>query len=149
MDTLKFHKDRLDRWYGPFDTVPPNTIITHKEHLWTDITNHIANAMVPVGASGTSCTLMQNIKLAAGKNFANFDLAFLRELPGYKSFFHHRTLDLGNLALSADDTEIPRFETCLQRCGVPFTDSEFHTALADAELCGKAICNFFNRRMGL
>jgi oligoribonuclease (3'-5' exoribonuclease) len=70
--------------------------------------------------------------VAAGKNFAKFDLQFLTRLPAFNREvkFHHRILDPGMLYLEAFDETPPGTEACLERASIPHSSS--HEALADA-----------------
>lgn len=71
--------------------------------------------------------------LAAGKNFASFDRAFLYKLDGFKEAvqFHHRCIDPAMLYWNPDtDDKPPSTEECCRRAGLP-TDVA-HTAIADA-----------------
>lgn len=75
-----------------------------------------------------------------GKNFAAFDLGFIRRLPGYTpGIIRSRSLDLGNLMIYPDDTGVPDTKECYKRLGV--ADEVAHTALEDAILVGKCIAN--------
>jgi oligoribonuclease (3'-5' exoribonuclease) len=69
----------------------------------------------------------------AGKNFAGFDRAFLRELPGGdKIKLRHRAIDVGELwwEPTTDGFDIPDSQECLRRAGIdrPVT----HRAMPDA-----------------
>lgn len=65
----------------------------------------------------------------SGKNFASFDLPFLRK-QGFDKLFKHRTLDPAPLYLRADDKQMPDTKKCLERAGLPPVVA--HTALEDA-----------------
>jgi len=68
---------------------------------------------------------------AAGKNFASFDLRFLRRMEGFSAaIFHHRYLDPASIFAEPDDEKLPSTEECLRRCGLPATVA--HTATEDA-----------------
>ena len=71
--------------------------------------------------------------VAAGKNFAGFDLRFLKRLPNFNEevAFHHRCLDPGMLYLLSIDEVPPSTEECLRRAGL--SAEVAHTALADAQ----------------
>jgi len=73
----------------------------------------------------------------AGKNFATFDLRFLRPL-GFDCF-HRRTLDPALLYWRPEDTILPDSKTCLDRAGLG--SKVAHTALEDAE----AVCHMIRR----
>jgi len=73
----------------------------------------------------------------AGKNFATFDLQFLRPL-GF-NMFHHRTLDPALLYWNIHDTILPDSKTCMDRAGLDARVA--HTALEDAE----AVCHMIRR----
>lgn len=67
--------------------------------------------------------------IAAGKNFAKFDLQFLQRLPGMP-VFHHRSLDPMMLYLSRHDDAPPSMDECKKRAGL--ISNVKHQALADA-----------------
>lgn len=69
---------------------------------------------------------------ASGKNFAGFDMPFLRKLPYFNEHvkLHHRSLDPGPLYLQSGDTEVPGTEECMRRAGI--TGQVAHTAVEDA-----------------
>jgi oligoribonuclease len=69
---------------------------------------------------------------AAGKNFASFDMQFLKKLPKFNWYvkFKHRVLDPVVLYWQFDDEALPGSSTCYQRAGL---DSKVaHTAIEDA-----------------
>lgn len=67
----------------------------------------------------------------AGKNFASFDLQFLKRFaPNAAKLFHHRVIDPAMFFIEPGDTEPPNTETCLQRAG--FDSRIKHEALDDA-----------------
>lgn len=70
--------------------------------------------------------------VAAGKNFAKFDLQFINRLPWYgaRIKFHHRIVDPTGYYILPTDVEPPNTQTCLKRAGLP----EFvaHKAVDDA-----------------
>lgn len=68
--------------------------------------------------------------VAAGKNFASFDLKFLSRLPNKFVSFHHRVLDPMMRFLSVKDVVPPSSQECLSRAGL--SDVVAHTALEDA-----------------
>lgn len=68
----------------------------------------------------------------AGKNFANFDLQFLKKIGfGSETQYHHRILDLGSLFFEVGKDIIPPdSKECMRRANV---DGEVaHTAVEDA-----------------
>jgi DNA polymerase III epsilon subunit-like protein len=75
----------------------------------------------------------------AGKNFANFDARFLRQLDGWKQFikWHHRILDPGSMYVRPGDTQLPGTGECCGRAGI-YTADEIdgskHEALFDARV---------------
>lgn len=83
--------------------------------------------------------------LAAGKNFAGFDLPFLLKLSDYDCpfrdsvKFHHRCFDPGSMLFNPklDLDGPPDTKTCMERCGIP--GDVKHTALEDAEAVIKMI----------
>ncbi len=78
--------------------------------------------------------------LAAGKNFAAFDLQFLKRLnSGFLETkfidhvrFKHRFIDPGMLWMMPGDTEPPNTKTCMERAGLP--GDVAHTAVEDARV---------------
>lgn len=70
--------------------------------------------------------------LAAGKNFASFDLQFLRRLPQpFLLKFHHRSIDPCMLYWNpATDQEPPSTKVCMERAGI--AGEVAHTAVEDA-----------------
>ncbi|MDB5263679.1 MAG: hypothetical protein JWQ14_2962 [Adhaeribacter sp.] len=72
--------------------------------------------------------------IAAGKNFAAFDLAFLNNLPGWRDHIRisQQILDPAMYYINfQDDQKLPSLEECKRRAG--FEDaSVMHDALADA-----------------
>ena len=78
--------------------------------------------------------------LAAGKNFASFDLQFLNQLPGFRKFirFKHRFLDPAMLWWDPDlDDGPPDTKTCMERAGL--AGEVAHTAIEDALVVVKLI----------
>jgi oligoribonuclease (3'-5' exoribonuclease) len=67
----------------------------------------------------------------AGKNFAGFDLRFLKRI-GFGQHFkiHHRSIDPGSMFITPEDKEPPGLETCLQRAGIEKKVN--HSAIDDA-----------------
>lgn len=71
--------------------------------------------------------------MAAGKNFANFDMKFLCNLPTFYKhiYFHHRIHDPAQLYFNRQkDDDLPSLDTCLKRAGIDKKVS--HNALEDA-----------------
>jgi oligoribonuclease len=71
--------------------------------------------------------------LAAGKNFASFDLQFLNRLPGFREQIHfkHRFLDPAMKFFRPEiDDGPPDTKTCMERAGIP--GDVQHTAIEDA-----------------
>lgn len=68
----------------------------------------------------------------AGKNFANFDLRFLRRLPGWQNIKHeYRFIDVGSMYLQhTDKWTVPSLSDCLERANIE--KSVTHRALDDA-----------------
>lgn len=68
----------------------------------------------------------------AGKNFASFDLPFLKRLGFGKSFkIHHRSLDPGSMYFDINKDEVPPDLTmCLHRAGI--VKEVTHDAVEDA-----------------
>ncbi len=69
---------------------------------------------------------------AAGANFANFDLRFLRKL-GWEPKCHHRIIDVGNLYWdpTIDGDNLPSMQECLRRARIP--GNVKHNAVDDAK----------------
>jgi len=70
----------------------------------------------------------------AGKNFAVFDLAFLKKLKDWESIpYRHRILDPGHLYWNylEDGFILPSLDKCLERADINRTVQ--HTAISDAE----------------
>jgi oligoribonuclease len=68
--------------------------------------------------------------LAAGKNFAAFDLQFLLKYGFTKDTFKHRFLDPAMLFMKQEDETPPDLKTCLTRAALD--DCVSHHALDDA-----------------
>jgi len=70
---------------------------------------------------------------AAGKNFASFDLQFLKMKTDLLKHvrIRHKILDPGILFLENDDEVLPGTEECLKRCGCD--PNVTHTAIEDAK----------------
>lgn len=69
--------------------------------------------------------------VVSGKNFAGFDLPFIRKLHGSERLkFHRRVLDPGMLYWQSDDEIPPSTQTCLDRAGIK--SEVTHTANEDA-----------------
>lgn len=71
--------------------------------------------------------------VAAGKNFATFDLPFIQQLPGYGTLLHisNAVIDPALLYLQwQQDSRLPNMEACKRRAGLP--EQVSHQALADA-----------------
>lgn len=65
----------------------------------------------------------------AGKNFAGFDLQFLKAKGMRSNLLPIRCYDPAILFLEADDDKIPSLEECKERAGIPGPVK--HTSLAD------------------
>ncbi|MHA2136083.1 MAG: exonuclease domain-containing protein [Candidatus Thorarchaeota archaeon] len=78
--------------------------------------------------------------VVAGKNFANFDDKFLRQLPKFdeRVRYLHRVLDPAMLYWNpVTDEKPPNTKTCMERAGL--TGEVAHTALEDAFVVTKLI----------
>jgi len=77
--------------------------------------------------------LQQGPDTFAGKNFAKFDLQFLKYLPGWDRLeICHRSIDPGMLFWNpAIDNGVPSTEVCMERAGL--TGPVAHTAVEDAK----------------
>jgi len=156
----------IDDWTSPVEKLPRfHCYVTHKQikgeayalSMHFDILRAIAERRTgrtflkpyEVGKAFAAWLTENHIDpkkvFAAGKNFASFDLAFLRNLGAYDCpfkeavNFHHRFLDPGNLLFdpALDHDGPPDSKTCMQRCGLP--GDVKHTALEDAEAVVKMI----------
>lgn len=90
-----------------------------------ELGRHLANWVRTCGLDPMHLTV-------AGKNFASFDMQFLKRLPDFNSSvnFKHRVLDPAILYWQFDDEALPGSATCYQRAGL---DSKVvHTAVEDA-----------------
>ncbi len=69
---------------------------------------------------------------AAGKNFASFDLQFLKRLPHFKETisFRHRIIDPAILFWTSTDEKLPDSKLCYERAG--YDTKVAHTAVEDA-----------------
>ncbi len=69
---------------------------------------------------------------AAGKNFASFDMQFLKRIPGFKETisFRHRIIDPAILFWEPDDDKLPDSKVCYERAG--YDSNVSHTAVEDA-----------------
>lgn len=95
---------------------------------------------------------------AVGKNFASFDLQFLKRLdprfshtPNRSELFKHRTVDIGNLVWNplTDGVTLPESKLCAQRLGYSAAGVT-HRALDDAtimmEMCRNLIRRLVTRK---
>ena len=83
----------------------------------------------------------------AGKNFAQFDLPFLRRLPGFEETisFHPSVLDPGPLFLDPlIDSKNPNLSVCCERAGLE--NHVTHTALEDALQVSSLIQAYYAKR---
>lgn len=80
----------------------------------------------------------------AGKNFAGFDLQFLKRLPNWRDIKHLlRYLDPGSMYATSRDDSPPDTAECLRRAGLE--PSVKHRALNDAE----DICRLIRAKWGI
>ena len=77
--------------------------------------------------------------VAAGKNFAAFDLQFLKRLGDWMDGqfkndvkFKHRVIDPGSMYMLPGETEPPNTKTCMERAGI--AGEVAHTAVEDARV---------------
>lgn len=92
------------------------------DFLWSDFMYWVTNVIK---------TPYVDKLIVAGKNFASFDLRFIKRLPGYQSIFHHRSIDPAIYYLDWEkDTVVPDLKTCLDRAGL--NSNVKHRALGDA-----------------
>jgi len=83
--------------------------------------------------------------VAAGKNVASFDLAWLRHhCRPWADRFHYRTLDPTIAYTLPTDTVPPDLGTCLSRAGLPARVT--HNALSDAEAVARLIRYTFSTK---
>lgn len=87
----------------------------------------------------------ENPTVAAGKNFAAFDLQFLRRLPNFNSYvkFHHRYLDPATYYLRPRMTVPPNLNACLALAGLSYEVP--HNAVDDARLVVRVLRAGFNK----
>ena len=80
----------------------------------------------------------------AGKNFASFDLSFLKKV-GFTERVRlaHRCFDPGSLYFRPGDVEIPNTKTCCERAGVKGDGG--HTSIADALVVVQLVRNAVNK----
>lgn len=86
--------------------------------------------------------------IAAGKNFASFDLQFLKRLPEWNNCIRvsSRILDPGNLFFDPElDEELPDLLTCKQRAGLE--GAVAHDALEDARDVIRVIRKYYERKV--
>lgn len=71
--------------------------------------------------------------VAAGKNFAGFDLQFLEKIPAWndKIRVSHRVFDPGSMYFKMGDEEIPDTKVCMKRAGLK--SEVAHNAIDDAK----------------
>lgn len=84
---------------------------------------------------------------AGGKNFASFDLNFLRLLPNYTTIlrFKHRHADPAALYWNPEtDDALPDMKTCLERAGIK--EEVLHTAVEDAQQVIKLLRHKLGKR---
>ncbi len=81
--------------------------------------------------------------VCAGKNFASFDLQFLKKhVPVFSVGIHRRIIDVGSMYLRPDDIEPPSLTECINRAGL--NDVVTHDAIDDARLVIRLIRNAWN-----
>lgn len=103
---------------------PPQGLFLHRDN----VLDYLAKFLRENGLS-----LDKPITIA-GKNFAAFDLQFLKQLRGWGETFkiHHRYLDPGSLYFNpALDLSIPSLEVCKSRAQLQYVEVQ-HNALLDA-----------------
>lgn len=81
--------------------------------------------------------------VAAGKNFAAFDMTFLEGVPEFENLirFHHRVMDPGPLYAKPSDEKVPNMETCMERAGL--SGEVTHHAVDDSKVVVKLIRKHF------
>lgn len=87
----------------------------------------------------------------AGKNFASFDLQFLKRLPGFGTTikFGHRALDPGPLYYDPEIDDVPpSTEQCFGRAGMGYNPATKHRAEEDARDVVHLIRKSFEQRDG-
>lgn len=78
----------------------------------------------------------------AGKNFCNFDLQFLKRIPGWDDMpLRRRCLDVGSLVFNPNDGEIRNLKKCLEVVGIRKEIS--HRAIDDAFDVATIVSRFF------
>ena len=84
----------------------------------------------------------ENRAFAVGKNYASFDLQFLKRIPGWSKLpFNHRTLDVGSLCFNPADGRIRNLKDCLEVLGIRKEIS--HRAIDDARDVATVVTRFF------
>ncbi|EMR02637.1 3'-5' exonuclease [Cesiribacter andamanensis] len=84
--------------------------------------------------------------VAAGKNFATFDLPFLQRLPGYGEllWISNAVLDPALLYLNwQKDSKLPNMASCKRRAGLP--EEVSHQALDDARDVVRLLRPFYSK----
>lgn len=130
---LSMHKDlflKLAKWQqGKEREIQVCTPKTLMEDFYKFLREHYVGHLNPKGCMGHTIKV-----LAAGKNFATFDLRFIEKLPNQDPHlveFNHRIVDPAMLYLNpVTDTGPPSMLECMKRAGI--AGEVAHTALADA-----------------
>lgn len=82
----------------------------------------------------------------AGKNFAGFDLQYLRRLPGWREQIRikQRSIDPASHFWRPGDLQLPTLQQCIDRAGI--CTAVAHTSVSDAmdvvRLVRKALCGW-------
>jgi oligoribonuclease (3'-5' exoribonuclease) len=80
-----------------------------------------------------------------GKNFWRVDGPFLKTLGlDVDRYFHHRSIDVGTLALRPTDEVPPGLEETFKRAGITFAPETLHDALVDATCCAMVYQKWLN-----
>lgn len=84
---------------------------------------------------------VENPKInVAGKNFAAFDLQFLKKLPNWNIKIHHRIIDPSMLFWNiGEDKQLPDTKLCMERACMEGVAA--HTAVEDAQV----VCELIRR----
>jgi oligoribonuclease len=136
--------DQLPRFHQYIDIVSPNNIISGEPYALSMHSKIFKLFADPNRCSTDFCKpgyLCSNFREflfenghyqpinVAGKNFAGFDLQFLRRLPNWDIKIHHRIIDPTILFLKASDINLPDTKTCKERANI--AGEVAHTAIED------------------
>lgn len=138
--------NRLLRIIAGVDPLPEGcTFWTQSNYMEDVISNFLSLSFAPWAKKllGEKTNFRVNV---AGKNFAAFDLNFLRphiddSLPTGK-LFNHRILDVGSMFANSGDVSLPNLTECLKRTGYD-EPTDLHSALGDCWDVIRSVRGFF------